>query len=263
MKKIIFTATIGVLILMVWICASFFTKKQGQAMIIEDESYLENSILMESKPEMKLIEGWTSNIVNVWSEPSTDSANIGEIPFNQNINYVFYNDDWLCIEDSIYGCAFIENEEISNKKIESNKVKMPSNSGFKSYMSYDSITDKSSPQYKMQSNFSYTGKYGIRMAEARYCVAVGTGIGASVGTYIDLHLNNGAKIECIVGDIKSDNHTLANNIMTEHNGCVVEFIVDLSYLHDKAKIRGDISYCNADWKSPTKTIEVYEKNIWD
>ena len=50
---------------------------------------------------------------------------------------------------------------------------VPSNNSFKAYMSYTAITNTSSPQYKLQQQ-AYTGNYGIRMVDDRYCIAVGS-----------------------------------------------------------------------------------------
>ena len=111
---------------------------------------------------------------------------------------------------------------------------MPSTSGFKSYMSYKAITSTSSPQYKLQHSYAYTGDYGIRQVNGRYCIAIGTFSGASIGTYVDLILNNGTTIHCIIGDFKSNAHTDASNMMTS-NGCVSEFIVDMNSFNSTAK----------------------------
>lgn len=143
------------------------------------------------------------------------------------------------------------------------EYQVPSNRGFKSYMSYKAITSKSSPQYKLQNQYAHTGEFGIRQVNERFCIAIGTFSSARVGTYVDLILENGTVIPCIVGDFKADIHTDSSNIVTTHNGCVSEFLVDKSVLHSTAKKMGNVSYCKEEWKSPVKTIKVYEKNIFD
>lgn len=134
---------------------------------------------------------------------------------------------------------------------------VPKNKGFKSYMSYKCITSKSSPQYILQRDRAYTGTYGIRQVDGRYCVAVGSYFTKEIGTLIDLVLENGTVIPCIVSDQKADIDTDSQNIMTTHNGCVSEFVVDTKVLVRMAKRMGDISYCDASWNSPVKTIRVY------
>lgn len=91
----------------------------------------------------------------------------------------------------------------------------------------------------------------------------GTFSNATVGTYIDLILENGTVIPCVVGDFKADIHTDSTNIVTNHNGCVSEFLIDNPVLHTTTKKIGDISYCKEEWKSPVKIIKVYEKNVFD
>lgn len=142
------------------------------------------------------------------------------------------------------------------------EYQVPSNRGFKSYMSYRAITSKSSTQYKLQC-IAYTGEFGIRQIDNRFCVAIGTFSNATVGTYIDLILENGTVIPCAIGDFKADIHTDSTNKVTSHNGCVSEFIIDKTVLHSTAKKIGDISYCKEEWKSPVKIIKVYEKNVFD
>ena len=128
-------------------------------------------------------------------------------------------------------------------------------------MPYTTITSKSSQQYKLQ-KIAYTGTYGIRQYDNRYCVAIGTAFNADVGTYFDLILANGTVITCVVADIKADRHTDSNNMITVANGCLTEFIVDSSALNRNAKRMGDISYCNEDWNSRVEKIRVYDKNVF-
>lgn len=163
-----------------------------------------------------------------------------------------------------------ENEEILKEQknevveiISYQDYSVPTNRGFKSYMSYKSITSKSSQQYKLQHNYAYTGNYGIRQVDGRYCIAIGTFSDAEVGTYVDLILENQSIIPCIISDFKADIHTDNSNMITTHNGCISEFIVDKSSLYQTAKQMGDISYCCQEWKSPVKAIRVYEKNVFN
>lgn len=135
--------------------------------------------------------------------------------------------------------------------------------GYKSYMDYRTITNKSSEQYKLK-EFAYIGNYGICQINNRYLIAVGTGVNAGIGTYVDLFLENGTYIPCVVGDIKDDRHTLKDNITTARNGCVSEFIVDRNVLTRLVKAMGDMSYCEEGWESPVVTIKVYyNKNFFD
>ena len=129
-------------------------------------------------------------------------------------------------------------------------------------MPYTSITHTSSLQYKLQKNMAYTGDFGIRKVNNRFCVAIGTAFDTEIGTYIDLILENETVIECIVSDIKAEEDTLQDNITTAKNGCVSEFVVDLDLLVSEAKRDGDISSCCSEWKSPVKEIKIYDKNAF-
>lgn len=156
-----------------------------------------------------------------------------------------------------------KNRQKQEESINYKDYSVPMNKGFKSFMSYKSITSKLSRQYKLQSDYAYTGDYGIRQVEGRFCIAIGTFSDATVGTYVDLILENQSIIPCIVGDFKANKHTDSNNMITQHNGCVSEFIVDKNSLYKTAKQMGDISYCQPDWKSEVKVIRVYETNIFN
>ena len=204
--------------------------------------------------------GYLTSNMNVRSEPSTDSKILEVYPFNQKIQYQKYNDEWVEIQYKS-GIAYICSEYISDEQLDYTEYIAPITSGFKSYMPYTAITSKSSPQYKLQQS-TYTGTYGIRQYDNRYCVAIGTAFNADVGTYFDLILANGTVIPCIVADIKADRHTDSNNMVTIANGCLTEFIVDSSTLNRNAKRMGDISYCNEDRDSRVEKIRVYDKNVF-
>ena len=173
-----------------------------------------------------------------------------------------YREDVLVekpIEEIITVIEDIDNAEIvSNVDYIYNEYDIPKSSGFKSYMPYKAITSKNSPQYILQRDEAYTGEYGIRQVDGRYCVAVGSYFTDKIGTYLDLILENGIVIPCVLADQKADKDTCNKNIVTMHNGCVSEFVIDSEYLDSKAKRMGDMSYCNEDWNSPVKTIRVYQ-----
>ena len=221
-------------------------------------------VMMEHTHELSVdseeYTGYLTSNINVRSEPSTDSEILEVYPFNQKIQYQKYNDEWVEIQYKS-GIAYVCSEYISDEQLDYIEYIAPTTSGFKSYMSYTAITSKSSPQYKLQQS-TYTGVYGIRQYGNRYCVAIGTAFNADVGTYFDLILTNGTIIPCIVADIKADEHTDSNNMITIANGCLTEFIVDSSALNKNAKSMGDISYCNEDWNSRVEKIRVYDKNVF-
>lgn len=140
---------------------------------------------------------------------------------------------------------------------------VPNNNGFKSFMPYTAITSKESKQYKLQKEYAYTGEYGIRKVDDRYCVAIGTAFNSQIGDYADLVLKNGTIIPVIISDIKADEHTDTNNIATSSNGCVSEFVVDTNVLDKNIEKHGDVSSAKEEWDSEVVVIKVYEKNVFN
>lgn len=232
--------------------------KRGSSSVIED-SLKDNDISTDKKTKVQQ-EGWTIENINVREHPNTKASILGTIPFNTYIKYYEYNDEWTEIiyknKKSYISRAYISNEECSFVVYD-----VPKNSGFKSYMPYTAITDKSSKQYKLQ-QIASTNSYGIRYVNNRYLVAIGTAFNANVGTYVDIILTNDTVIPCIVADIKSNKHTDSSHMVTKENGCLTEFVVDSGLLNKMVKRMGDISYCFDEWESCVENIKVYEKNIF-
>lgn len=110
---------------------------------------------------------------------------------------------------------------------------VPSGGGAKpwniTYMSYTAVTKKSSPQYRiLNSDICYTDEEtGIRMVNGMYCIAIGTGFHAPVGTVVALVTEEDV-IPCVVSDIKADCHTDATHTYCTVDGSVVEFVIDKS-----------------------------------
>lgn len=200
--------------------------------------------------------------LNVRKEPNTDSEILDVIPFNKKIKYSNYNKDWLKIKYN-KKIAYVYKKYISKKKIKYTDYSVPNYSGYKSWMDYGTITMDGSKQKRLQSEYAYTGNYGIRQINGRYCVAIGSYFTTEVGTYFDLILENGEVIPCILADRKDDSDTDSDNIFTSDNGCATEFVVDEEALKYSALNNGDISSCCEEWDSPVKTIRIYKKNIFD
>lgn len=230
-----------------------------------EEKVKESLIEAESKYEVKVQqEGWTTENLNVRESPSTD-ANILEIlPFNTYIKYYKYNDKWAEISYD-NGQAYVSLNYISDQECNFVMYDIPEYEGFKSWMSYKKITDTSSKQYKLQ-QIASTGFGGVRVVDSRMCVAIGTAFNADIGTYIDLILEDGFIIPCIVADIKNPKHTDANNVFTitgknKKTICCTEFIVDPDKLNANAKKTGNISDCNELWAECVRSIVIYDKNV--
>lgn len=192
--------------------------------------------------------------VKVYEEASTSSSKAGKLAFNKKIKYT-----QTTVDGWVYVCSgkvkgYIKSEDISSGKIKASTVTLTGKvTTFKSYMSRSKVGDKNSAQYKLQ-KLAKVGKYGITTVNGRYCIAVGSGVGADIGQYVDLVLENGTVIECIVGDHKGAT-------FRSSNGCVSEFIVSVSKLASAAKSSGSISSCQSDWNSPVKTFIVYDEKV--
>ena len=125
-------------------------------------------------------------------------------------------------------------------------------------MPYTAITSRSSAQWKLQ-QVAYTGRHGIRQVNDRYCIAVGSAYTSKIGQYIDLVLENGSVIHCILADQKADKDTNAENTVTEHDGSLVEFIVDSGNIDRSVRRMGDISYAQDNWNSMITQVIVYDE----
>lgn len=217
-------------------------------------------ITIEDEPVVKkekYTTGWTTDSVNVRKKPNTKSDILDTYSFNTKIQYTDYDGEWAKIKFKD-GYAYMHKNYISKKKNRYKEYSVPETSGFKSFMSYKAITSKSSPQYKLQHEKAYTGKNGIRQVDGRYCVAIGSYFTNEIGALFDLVLENGTVIPCILADQKADKDTDSQNIITRHNGCLSEFIVDVGNLKREIARMGDVSYFNNDWDSPVESIRVYE-----
>lgn len=138
-----------------------------------------------------------------------------------------------------------EIEEKPEKEEENLLASLPAgNTSFKSWMDYTAITNKQSPQWKLQEQ-AYTDENGLRKVDEYYCVAVGTGLSEGIGTKLIVTLDTGVEIPVIVADHKSDRHTDATNTyMAMNNGRIniIEFVIEYNCLAEKAKLMGDVSY---------------------
>lgn len=206
--------------------------------------------------------GYTTCKVNIRESPSTDGSILDTLSFNTEVQFRSYNDEWneIKLTDKV---AYIAKPYISIEPVPYTSYTL-SSSGFKSFMPYTAITSKNSDQYKIQHNYAYTGNYGIRQVDDRYCIAVGSAVPNRMGTYVDLILENGTVIPCILADQKADKDTCSDNLTTAENGCVSEFLIDSSQLVHSIKQSGNISSATPDWNSPVVEIRVYDSmNIFD
>lgn len=219
---------------------------------------IENIEKVPSYDNYEFINGWIIEGVNIKSEPNIEAEILSYYGHNHQIEYSQYDEEWSVIKYKD-NYAFVLTVHISKEKCSYNVVNVPwfdLYKGNKTWMPYTAISHTRSPQYKLQ-QIAYTGTYGIRMYDGRYCIAVGTAVTSDVGVYIDVVLENGTVIPCIVGDIKADIHTNAENIFTTHSNCCSEFIVDMNYLDPYVKLTGNVSKACTEWDSKVVKFKIY------
>ena len=199
--------------------------------------------------------------MNIREQPSKNSEVIKQVSFNERVIIIgnkLTNGCWYTV-DLNDKTGYIHKDYVSDKTINYKIYNVPYAKN-KTWMPYTTITSRRSKQYKLQQK-AYTGDYGIRMVNERYCVALGSHFECKIGQYFDLILANGTVIPCIMSDQKANKHTDSANIITTSTNCLSEFIVDRNALNYEAKRDGDISSCCPEWKSVVKQIKVYEKVI--
>lgn len=128
-----------------------------------------------------------------------------------------------------------------------------------SYMDFRTITAPETLQYQMQyDGYSFTDALtGIRKRGDRYMIALGQEFGLT-GTEVDVHLENGVEIPCIIGDSKEYFDTINGEGRIGNDGGIVEFIVNTDYLPEEVVWLGsNEAQFNHDWQSPVEYIVIY------
>lgn len=206
--------------------------------------------------DVDFVTGWLNDTSNIRLEPSLESEVIEVLPIGTEILYCEADDTWnyIKLDETI---AYVNNELVSTSEIKFYTEHYTPYSERMSFMSYKSVTSTTSNQYKLQ-QIAYTGNFGIRQVNGRYCIAVGTAYTTQIGQYLDLLLENGVVIPCILADCKADIHTDETNRITVHDGSLVEFVVDVSSLESNAKLMGNIHYACDEWNSRVVKIILYD-----
>lgn len=139
---------------------------------------------------------------------------------------------------------------------------VPRNKAFKSYMDARHITDKTSDQYQLKSEYSLDYDTGIYMVNGRYACALGSYYTEEIGTEFDVIMQSGNVIPCILADLKDDKHTDKYNQYTIANNSVVEFVVNERVLVPLITTQwgnsGDVSLVNDLFEGEIDYIRIYE-----
>lgn len=200
--------------------------------------------------------------LNIRKKPNSNSKILGFLRYGQKIQIQKCNSNWVVLIKGGKKVGFVNKKYITKKEPKYKLYWIPEYSGYKSFMDYRKITDESSPQWRLQEDRAYTGDYGIRMINGRFCVAIGFAFDPKKksGNIFDLVLENGTTIPCIVSDEKATEDT-TDNMYTTDNGCYTEFVIDIDNLHRSSAISGDISSICNKWDSPVEKIKMYRKNV--
>lgn len=222
---------------------------------IDDPLYTYTSnIITEVKNETK-----TVGAIPTFAPTSLDSSEIEDIMYDSNMNE---HTSSIETEDSSEPEATIDESNLSNETTYVEKSIYVGSQDLRfSYMDWRTITDQTSDQWKLQNWYSITDwSTGIRTVNGRYSVAVGSTVSVEKGRYIDVYLENGTIIPCVISDTKADYDTWGNEGIVGNDGSVIEFIVDTDVMSvidiGSVTAMGDYKYLSDDWNSPVDHIDV-------
>lgn len=206
----------------------------------------------------------TANVLNIRSEPSTESDIMGIMTYNKQVSYSTINDEWAAVkslnEDNEEEVYFINLKYITDEKLPY-EFKEVVGDKRKSFEDYRKITVTTSKQYRIQQRYAYTDREtGIRVVDGKYCIGLGSYFTHNIGQYVDLVLANGEVIPCIIGDAKNNLHTNENNSIGL-DGSVAEFIVDKDHLDRYVRRSGNISDVKPEWNSEVVGVRLYDKSL--
>ena len=141
---------------------------------------------------------------------------------------------------------------------------------FKPYTRYTAYNLKSSQQYKLQKAAWTEKRTGIRIVTDpngvdRYCVALGTawagGQPKHIGRCLDVYMENGAVLHCVLADVKRQEDTVDGaNLYGKTNNDVLEFIVDGQKISQAVKTTGNVSNAGPEFVGGVERIEVFD--LW-
>ncbi len=200
------------------------------------------------------------------------SSSISEVKFchrlPQTDSESFKNNDDEDIREILEEISSASSEESSESEDSVGGEIYYAPSGYKStrmsYMDYRTITDTESEQYLLQNWYGSTDPAtGIRLVGGRYCIALGQEITSRKGQFVDVVLENGLRLQCILADCKRYCDTVGGNGYVGADGGMVEFVVDEDYLPEDVILMGsNEAQLNWAWQSPVKYVIVYDNGIY-
>ena len=128
-----------------------------------------------------------------------------------------------------------------------------------SYMDWRTITDPDSEQWALQQHCYTDPTTGIRMCNGRYCIAIGQEHTDRKGQYVDVTLDNGVTLNCIVADCKRYCDTQGGYGVIGADGGIVEFVVDEDCLPEDVILMGsNEAQFDWAWQSPVRKVVVLD-----
>lgn len=140
---------------------------------------------------------------------------------------------------------------------------------WKPYARYTAITAKGSVEYRLR-EMEQTDSNGLRTVTdpngvKRYAIALppqwAGGRDVDIGRCIDIKMTNGSVLHCVLADVKKHEHTQNKQGRYGSNGELIEFIVDMNKLPDKARKCGDISYVSKEFEGGIISVTVLDLYI--
>ena len=178
---------------------------------------------------------FTTNVVNADYELIDDIENINllEVKVDSSLNFFIpKNDSFTAASLPKVGVEVIDYDTNPYEKVLYSSA-VPDGEGVCNSdnftgMSYKKVTNVRSKQYALlNSPECYTDKAsGIRMIGDRYCIAIGSFYCTTIGTKINLIMESGEVVKCIMGEAKADEHTDETHRYQKWDGSVAEFVFD-------------------------------------
>jgi hypothetical protein len=140
----------------------------------------------------------------------------------------------------------------------------------KTYMKYQTLgySDWNRQGHLSRQKSAYTGNHYVRMLDGRMLIALAQYYSTTIGQYIDIELEDGTILACMLGDAKANIDTDETKRYCTHDFSVIEFVVDSQGLDssDYSRIKaldpiaGGGNFSNIpELSSPVKNIRVYNK----
>lgn len=130
-------------------------------------------------------------------------------------------------------------------------VPSEANRGAHPYMPYTAVTNRGTTQYQVLNGSDAWSDpaTGLRMVGDRICIAIGQGYGLKAGDKVDVVLDDGSIVKCILGDMKAlvDTDPSARYQATDRN--VVEMVVDYAVFS-----KNSAQYLSVFHGSPVKKL---------